>query len=145
MLVRVGAIIRSLVIWVMACSLVDGNQHFRYMYCVCLQGTFSRCRLFLLCTICNVAANYVIVAAGLQGHPQFSFQGHHLIHCGSVISLYCRSVSQDLSETILTMVGNCSILLTKPRQAPPGVLRHRGIEPAFNPSSLGGQVRMAVW
>lgn len=50
------------------------------------------------------------------------------------------NVSQDLSESILTMVGNCSILLTKPRQPPPGVLRHRGIEPAFNPSSLGGQL-----
>ncbi|XP_069701672.1 CCR4-NOT transcription complex subunit 1 isoform X5 [Periplaneta americana] len=51
------------------------------------------------------------------------------------------NVSQDLSETILTMVGNCSIMLSKPRQPPPGVLRtHRGIEPAFNPSSLGGQL-----
>lgn len=51
------------------------------------------------------------------------------------------SVSQELSEAILTMVANCSILLSKPRQPPPGVLRtHRGIEPAFNASTLGGQL-----
>ncbi|KAJ9577751.1 hypothetical protein L9F63_005671, partial [Diploptera punctata] len=51
------------------------------------------------------------------------------------------SVAQDLSETILTMVANCSIMLSKPRPPPPGVLRtHRGIDPAFNPSSLGGQL-----
>ncbi|KAK7790471.1 hypothetical protein R5R35_006209 [Gryllus longicercus] len=51
------------------------------------------------------------------------------------------SVSQELSEAILTMVANCSILLSKPRQPPPGVLRtHRGIEPPFNASSLGGQL-----
>ncbi|XP_021921568.1 CCR4-NOT transcription complex subunit 1 isoform X2 [Zootermopsis nevadensis] len=54
------------------------------------------------------------------------------------------SVSQDLSQTILTMVGNCSILLSKPRQPPPGVLRHRGIEPGFNPTSLGGQLFSAT-
>lgn len=81
----------------------------------------------------------------LYGHPEFSIWSHCSIQWGSVICLYCRSVSQDLSETILTMVGNCSILLTKPRQAPPGVLRHRGIEPTFNPSSLGGQVSITVW
>ena len=39
------------------------------------------------------------------------------------------------------MVSNCNILLNKPRQPPPGVLRtHRSIESSFNPSSLGGQV-----
>ena len=59
-----------------------------------------------------------------------------------ILCIYFRSVAQDLSETILTMVANCSIMLSKPRQPPPGVLRtHRGIDPAFNPSSLGGQVK----
>nr|CAD7424776.1 unnamed protein product [Timema monikensis] len=51
------------------------------------------------------------------------------------------NVSQELSEAILTMVANCSILLSKPRQPPPGVMRpHRNIEQAFNPSSIGGQL-----
>ncbi|XP_067012333.2 CCR4-NOT transcription complex subunit 1 isoform X3 [Anabrus simplex] len=51
------------------------------------------------------------------------------------------NVSQELSEAILTMVANCSILLSKPRQPPPGVLRtHRGLDPTFNASSLGGQL-----
>ncbi|XP_049786692.1 CCR4-NOT transcription complex subunit 1 isoform X4 [Schistocerca cancellata] len=49
------------------------------------------------------------------------------------------NVSQELSEAILTMIANCSILMSKPRQPPPGVLRtHRGIEPAFS-TPLGGQ------
>lgn len=34
----------------------------------------------------------------------------------SCLQQYAANVSQDLSETILTMVGNCSILLNKPRQ-----------------------------
>lgn len=34
----------------------------------------------------------------------------------------CRSVSQELSETILTMVANCSNVMTKARQPPPGVM-----------------------
>lgn len=32
------------------------------------------------------------------------------------------SVSQELSETILTMVANCSSVMNKPRQPPPGVM-----------------------
>ncbi|XP_053091315.1 CCR4-NOT transcription complex subunit 1 isoform X3 [Pangasianodon hypophthalmus] len=32
------------------------------------------------------------------------------------------SVSQELSETILTMVANCSNVMNKPRQPPPGVM-----------------------
>ena len=31
-----------------------------------------------------------------------------------------RSVSQELSETILTMVANCSNVMKKDRQPPPG-------------------------
>lgn len=33
-----------------------------------------------------------------------------------------RSVSQELSETILTMVANCSNVMNKARQPPPGVM-----------------------
>lgn len=32
-------------------------------------------------------------------------------------------MSQELSETILTMVGNCSVVLTKNRLPPPGVVK----------------------
>lgn len=47
------------------------------------------------------------------------------------------NVAQELSETILTMVGNCSILLNKPRQPPPGVVKTaRGLEPAFSSSAI---------
>lgn len=34
----------------------------------------------------------------------------------------CSSVSQELSETILTMVANCSNVMNKARQPPPGVM-----------------------
>lgn len=45
-----------------------------------------------------------------------------------------RNVTQELSEAIMNMVANCSLLLSKPRQHPPGVLRnHRGMDPTFNP------------
>ncbi|KAG0416949.1 hypothetical protein HPB47_006047 [Ixodes persulcatus] len=55
----------------------------------------------------------------------------------SCLQQYAANVSQDLSETILTMVGNCSILLNKPRQPPPGVVKTpRGLEPAFSSASL---------
>lgn len=37
-------------------------------------------------------------------------------------SLCSRSVSQELSETILTMVANCSNVMNKARQPPPGVM-----------------------
>lgn len=36
--------------------------------------------------------------------------------------LFLRSVSQELSETILTMVANCSNVMNKARQPPPGVM-----------------------
>ncbi|KAG7189600.1 hypothetical protein KM043_017285 [Ampulex compressa] len=52
------------------------------------------------------------------------------------------SVSQECSEAIMTMVQNCSLMLSKStmsRPPPPGVLRHRGLEP-FNPATLGGQL-----
>ncbi|XP_015598376.1 CCR4-NOT transcription complex subunit 1 isoform X7 [Cephus cinctus] len=52
------------------------------------------------------------------------------------------SVSQECSEAIMTMVQNCSLMLSKAsmtRPPPPGVLRHRGLEP-FNPATLGGQL-----
>ncbi|XP_011168409.1 CCR4-NOT transcription complex subunit 1 isoform X1 [Solenopsis invicta] len=52
------------------------------------------------------------------------------------------SVSQELSELIMTMVQNCSLMLSKStmnRPPPPGVLRHRGLEP-FNPATLGSQL-----
>ncbi|XP_014599934.1 PREDICTED: CCR4-NOT transcription complex subunit 1 isoform X1 [Polistes canadensis] len=52
------------------------------------------------------------------------------------------SVSQECSEAIMTMVQNCSLMLNKStmsRPPPPGVLRHRGLEP-FNPATLGGQL-----
>ncbi|XP_035741230.1 CCR4-NOT transcription complex subunit 1-like isoform X2 [Vespa mandarinia] len=52
------------------------------------------------------------------------------------------SVSQECSEAIMTMVQNCSLMLNKTtmsRPPPPGVLRHRGLEP-FNPATLGGQL-----
>lgn len=42
----------------------------------------------------------------------------------------------------MTMVQNCSLMLSKStmnRPPPPGVLRHRGLEP-FNPATLGSQV-----
>lgn len=58
-----------------------------------------------------------------------------------VVQLY-RSLSQELSEVIMTMVQNCSLMLSKNtmnRPPPPGVLRHRGLEP-FNPVTLGSQV-----
>lgn len=43
-------------------------------------------------------------------------------------------ISQELSETILAMATNCSLLMNKPRHGPPGVLRsHRTMEPAFTP------------
>lgn len=51
------------------------------------------------------------------------------------------SVSTECSEAILAMVANCSLLLSKTRQAPPGVLRtHRGIETPFNPTNLGSHL-----
>ncbi|XP_077542745.1 CCR4-NOT transcription complex subunit 1 isoform X6 [Haemaphysalis longicornis] len=55
----------------------------------------------------------------------------------SCLQQYATGVSQELSEAILTMVGNCSILLNKPRQPPPGVVKTpRGLEPAFSAASL---------
>jgi len=43
------------------------------------------------------------------------------------------TISQELSETIIAMATNCSLLMNKPRH-PPGVMRgHRGMEPAFTP------------
>lgn len=42
------------------------------------------------------------------------------LHCISLLS--CRSVSQELSETILTMAANCSNVMNKARQPPPGVM-----------------------
>lgn len=41
-----------------------------------------------------------------------------IFHLSSVF----RSVSQELSETILTMVANCSNVMNKARQPPPGVM-----------------------
>lgn len=35
---------------------------------------------------------------------------------------FVRNVSQELSETILTMVANCSNVMNKARQPPPGVM-----------------------
>ncbi|XP_044732731.1 CCR4-NOT transcription complex subunit 1 isoform X2 [Chrysoperla carnea] len=50
-------------------------------------------------------------------------------------------VSAECSDAILTMAANCSLLLSKTRQAPPGVIRtHRGIETPFNPSNIGGHL-----
>lgn len=43
------------------------------------------------------------------------------------------TVSPEVSEAILNMVTNCSVLLSKPRQHPPNVLRHRAMDPTFNP------------
>lgn len=46
----------------------------------------------------------------------------------------------------MTMVQNCSLMLSKStmnRPPPPGVLRHRGLEP-FNPATLGSQVRIIL-
>lgn len=43
---------------------------------------------------------------------------NHLVLLASL----SRSVSQELSETILTMVANCSNVMNKARQPPPGVL-----------------------
>lgn len=51
----------------------------------------------------------------------------------AVLQVCARNVSQELSDVILTMVGNCSLLLNNSRQPPPGVLRHRGLDQAFNP------------
>lgn len=63
------------------------------------------------------------------------------------IFTYYRSVSQELSELIMTMVQHCSLMLSKStmnRPPPPGVLRHRGLEP-FNPATLGSQVFWGVF
>lgn len=52
------------------------------------------------------------------------------------------NVSQDCAEAIMTMVQNCSLMLSKgtmSRPPPPGVLRHRGLEP-FNPATLSSQL-----
>ncbi|XP_014478138.1 PREDICTED: CCR4-NOT transcription complex subunit 1 isoform X5 [Dinoponera quadriceps] len=51
------------------------------------------------------------------------------------------NVSQECSDLIVTMVQNCSLMLSKNvnRPPPPGVLRHRGLEP-FNPATLGSQI-----
>lgn len=40
----------------------------------------------------------------------------------TVVLPHPRSVSQELSETILTMVANCSNVMNKARQPPPGVM-----------------------
>ncbi|XP_010075687.1 PREDICTED: CCR4-NOT transcription complex subunit 1 [Pterocles gutturalis] len=40
----------------------------------------------------------------------------------TTLLLCSRSVSQELSETILTMVANCSNVMNKARQPPPGVM-----------------------
>lgn len=46
-----------------------------------------------------------------------------------------RSVSQELSEVILTMFSNCALMFK--RQPPPGaVARRAGLEGGFNPSQL---------
>lgn len=37
--------------------------------------------------------------------------------------LFHRSLPQELSETIMTMVGNCTVVLTKNRLPPPGVVK----------------------
>lgn len=53
-----------------------------------------------------------------------------------------RTVSQELADVIMTMVQTCSLMLSKStmnRPPPPGVLRHRALEP-FNPATLGSQV-----
>jgi hypothetical protein len=121
------------------------TQHWRFVL-YRYQHTASICRVLrtfihVVSVLCRIGPSTSILHVCLLGF--------RLIECSKLpsptwtlnLDLYYRNVSQDLSESILTMVGNCSILLTKPRQPPPGVLRHRGIEPAFNPSSLGGQVK----
>ncbi|KAL0280391.1 UNVERIFIED_CONTAM: hypothetical protein PYX00_001693 [Menopon gallinae] len=51
----------------------------------------------------------------------------------AVLQVCARNVSQELSDAILAMVANCSLLLNNTRQPPPNVLRHRGLDQAFNP------------
>ena len=107
-------------------------------YCFSLQGTLN-IQPFLQCLKQNQASTFVWHVCLLVFC--FIYWSELSSSTGTLnVDLFYRNVSQDLSESILTMVGNCSLLLTKPRQPPPGVLRHRGIEPAFNSSSLGGQV-----
>lgn len=53
-----------------------------------------------------------LISLGILGNSK------HLLHFFSP----CRSVSQELSETILTMVANCSNVMNKARQPPPGVM-----------------------
>ncbi|KAI5730570.1 hypothetical protein M8J76_015190 [Diaphorina citri] len=51
------------------------------------------------------------------------------------IQAYAGSVSQELSEVILTMFSNCALMFK--RQPPPGaVARRAGLEGGFNPSQL---------
>ena len=52
---------------------------------------------------------------------------------------FFRSVSQDLSDAIVTMVQSCSLMLSKGtlNRIPQPVMRHRNIEP-FNQSLPGG-------
>lgn len=50
------------------------------------------------------------------------------------------SVPQDIADIIITMTTNHN-LLNKPRQqAPPGVLRHRGLDTPFNATNISGQM-----
>lgn len=59
-----------------------------------------------------------------------------LVHfkCRNPSSFY-SSLSQELSEAILTMVGNCNIIFNRPKLPPPGVVKMpRSLEPAFSTS-----------
>lgn len=48
-----------------------------------------------------------------------------------VLEICSRKVSQELSEAILSMIANCSVLLNS-KQLPPGVLRYRNFDQGFN-------------
>ncbi|CAJ0940956.1 unnamed protein product [Ranitomeya imitator] len=55
------------------------------------------------------------------GYVHACMPGAVTVRSGCNLSSY-RSVSQELSETILTMVANCSNVVNKARQPPPGVM-----------------------
>lgn len=46
----------------------------------------------------------------------------YILRCFKLYNFSSRNVSQELSETILTMVANCSNVMNKARQPPPGVM-----------------------
>ncbi|XP_077294792.1 CCR4-NOT transcription complex subunit 1 isoform X2 [Arctopsyche grandis] len=59
----------------------------------------------------------------------------------SCLHICINNVQPELSEMIMSVSSNCSILLNKGRPTiPAGPRTHRGIDTSFNPSALSGQI-----